>query len=275
MPRKARISIVPPSHGAPHHLHLHPQIQASILILRSIYCTCPSAYQDYSAVHVRTLCCQISDPHFYTHTHTHPHICTYMHTMVSQNLPPILQSSPPQGWPVPKAKIVVIPSLYRWSRIRTKPNRKGKIYLRTPFPPSSPGLWLPSTLIQLPGRQEALTVLNPETFGSVPLLCTTLSLWFLHVVLARGSPSSLCAIPLPLVSLSLLHTIHICSPATVMLKIESDYRNHTVAAWRGTSLFICVDLSGNICFTVGNNSNGHLFSGDVLAIWDRPLETWI
>lgn len=106
MPRKARISIVPPSHGAPHHLHLHPQIQASILILRSIYCTCPSAYQDYSAIHVRTLCCQISDPHFYTHTHTHPHICTYMHTMVSQNLPPFCNPLLPRVDLSPKPKLL-------------------------------------------------------------------------------------------------------------------------------------------------------------------------
>lgn len=94
--------------------------------------------------------------------------------------------------------------------------------------------------------------------------------WFLHVALLPSI--SMPSHPL-LVSLSLLHTIQVCSLVTVILKIESDYRNPIVTIWRDSSLFVGVDLSRNICIIAGNSSNGHVSSGEILAVRDRPRGT--
>lgn len=239
---------------------------------KPLYCSCQNSL----------LCCQISDPNFYTHTHIHIHVRAYTHTHTQ---------STHHGKPKSSSHSAILSSpgltcpqsqnpcrhFYSVGGPGSELNQtvKKRSISGVSFSPTSLGCGCPAPSCSCQADRRHWLCSTQRRLGQCPCfaqlyLCGFYT-WFLHMVLL---PSISMPSHSPPVSLSLLHTIHICFLATVMLKIESDYRNHTVAAWGVNSLFICADLSGNICIIVGNNSNGHLFCGDILAIWDRPLGPW-
>lgn len=143
MPKKgqkerAGISVVFPSRIALYHLHPHPP-KSRPLFWFLVPLIAP---ESFCCSYLKSLLCwEIPDPIFYTPTPT-------VGLTVLWCCNPFLPRAELSPMPKPLSSLL----LSRWPRARTKPNRGDKIYFRSFWLSFFPWLWLPCTLMQLPGR---------------------------------------------------------------------------------------------------------------------------